>query len=373
MIAEPAAAASSSSEQNENASVEVNSGTPLNHSGVGTRDENNQKSTRGTKRSRESSENDKRKRAKADRGSPGRARNGHHRRKKDVEAVTLFEVVTMGSSAMQSVVDDWIEAYIEDRDAALLDLISFFIQCSGCKGVVTAEMFQRGRQDSDVMSKMVEELDEGSGLQYKKFLAFPWILTVTWPLDMDGGDYPLTLSGPYWRRFRQEFCDFVWMLVSRCQHTVIFDGYLMDTLISLLTELSDSRVRAFRHTCTFAAVKLLSALVGVAQSLGMGLENSQRLQGVEQTKTPSRQTTPRLERIARKIAELQERRGEIENMMDGIFKGVFLKRYRDVLPDIRAMCMEELCEWMRLYSGVFLTDTYLKYIGWMLHDKVMIK
>lgn len=22
-----------------------------------------------------------------------------------------------------------------------------------------------------------------AGLQYKKFLAFPWILTVTWPID----------------------------------------------------------------------------------------------------------------------------------------------------------------------------------------------
>ncbi len=25
---------------------------------------------------------------------------------------------------------------------------------------------------------------QDTGLQYKKFLAFPWILTVTWPLDM---------------------------------------------------------------------------------------------------------------------------------------------------------------------------------------------
>lgn len=32
-------------------------------------------------------------------------------------------------------VDDWIEAYKNDRDAALLDLINFFIHCSGCKGV----------------------------------------------------------------------------------------------------------------------------------------------------------------------------------------------------------------------------------------------
>lgn len=35
----------------------------------------------------------------------------------------------------QCVVDDWIESYKHDRDVALLDLINFFIQCSGCKGM----------------------------------------------------------------------------------------------------------------------------------------------------------------------------------------------------------------------------------------------
>lgn len=115
-----------------------------------------------------------------------------------------------------------------------------------------------------------------SGLQYKKFLAFPWILTVTWPVDavskrlcphcsplyvcslnslpppQDGAEYPLTQSGPYGRWFHAEFCDFVSVLVAQCQHSVLFDGYLMSVVISLLTELSDSYIRAFRHTCTLA-------------------------------------------------------------------------------------------------------------------------
>lgn len=41
----------------------------------------------------------------------------------------------------QSVVDEWIESYKHDRDVALLDLINFFIQCSGCKG--TLECLQK--------------------------------------------------------------------------------------------------------------------------------------------------------------------------------------------------------------------------------------
>uniref|UniRef100_A0A8C2A7I2 Cohesin subunit SA n=1 Tax=Cyprinus carpio TaxID=7962 RepID=A0A8C2A7I2_CYPCA len=300
-------------------------------------------SCRGKRKARECSENAKRKHSKSSNGSLGRAEN-EQLKNGDVEAVTLFEVVSMGRNAMQAVVDDWIDAYTGDRDSALLDLISFFIQCSGCKGMVTAEMFQ-SKKGTDVMSKMVEDLDE------------------------DSGEYPLIMSGLYWKRFRSHFCEFVSVLVAQCQNCVIFDGYLLNTLISLLTELSDSRVRAFRHTCTLAAVKLLSALVNVALNLSVSVDNSQRLYEVELAKMASKRASPRLDRIQRKISELQDRKCEIENMMDAIFKGVFLKRYRDVIPEIRAICMEELTVWMKLYSSVFLNDSYLKYVGWMMHDK----
>ncbi|KAK3543866.1 hypothetical protein QTP70_030052 [Hemibagrus guttatus] len=352
--------------QKEKSSGDVSSCTSVNHAS-GVRNENRKKNVRGKRKARDGSENAKQKLSKTNHGSLARAEN-EHLKHGDMEAFTLFEVVTMGRSAMQAVVDDWIEAYIMDREPALLDLISFFIQCSGCKGVVTAEMFQ-SQEESDVMSKMVEDLDESSGLQYKRFLAFPWILTVTWPMDIDNGEYPLVMSGLYWKKFRSHFCEFVSVLISQCQYSVIFDNYLLSTLISLLTELSASHMRAFRHTCTLAAVKLLSALVNVALNLSVSVENNQKLCEVELAKTSGKRASPRLEKIQKKITELKDRKLEIDDMMDVIFKGVFLKRYRDVIPEIRAICIEELTVWMKLYSAVFLNDTCLKYVGWMMHDK----
>ncbi|KAM9343399.1 cohesin subunit SA-2 isoform 2-T3 [Pholidichthys leucotaenia] len=359
MIPEPtAAAASRSSQLNKPCQDEADASGAVNHSEEDSGNENRRKSARRRKRTHKSSENVMHKRAKAS-CSHARTARGSTEKQEQVEAVTLFEAV----------IDDWIEAYMTDRDSSLLDLITFFIQCSGCKGVVTAEMCH-SQEDSDVMSKMVEELDDDAGLQYKKFLAFPWILTVTWPIDADSVDYPLVQSGPYGRWFHSEFCDFVSVLVSQCQHSIIFDSYLMNSLISLLTELSNSYVRAFRHTFTLAAVKLLSALVSVALSLSVGIENSQKLLKVQKTKSMRQKSTQQLEKIQKKIKELQEKWTEVENMMDVIFKGVFLKRYRDVLPEIRSACMEELGLWMKLYSCAFLNDSYLKYIGWMMHDKI---
>lgn len=43
---------------------------------------------------------------------------------------------------------------------------------------------------------------------------------------------------------------------------------------------------------------------------------------------------------------------------------------RDLMPEIRAICIEEMGQWIEHYSNSFLTDSYLKYIGWTLHDKV---
>ncbi|XP_021402353.2 cohesin subunit SA-2 isoform X1 [Lonchura striata] len=285
-----------------------------------------------------------------------------------VEAVTLFEVVSMGKQAMQSVVVDWVEAYKQDRNVALLDLINFFIQCSGCQGMVTAEMFQ-SLYKKDVMQKMTETFDKETGLQYKKFMAYPWILTVTWPVDMDNEDYPLIRTGPYWKKFKANFCEFIAVLVQQCQCSILYDNYLMDTIISLLTGLADSMVRAFRHTSTLAAMKLLTAIVSIHLNLDISKHNAQRLYEVEKKRLGGKRTSYRLDQLERKRKEYEHKLLEIQNMMNAIFKGTFLNRYRDVIPEIRATCIEEIGSWIKMSPDAFLNDSYLKYVGWMLYDK----
>uniref|UniRef100_A0A8C9SVN9 Cohesin subunit SA n=1 Tax=Scleropages formosus TaxID=113540 RepID=A0A8C9SVN9_SCLFO len=278
-------------------------------------------------------------------GAPrGRKANGVAQQNGEGDAVTLFEVVRLGKSAMQSVVDDWIESYKHDRDMALLDLINFFIQCSGCKGTVRIEMF-RNMQNAEIIRKMTEEFDE------------------------DSGDYPLTMPGPQWKKFRYNFCEFIGVLIRQCQYSIIYDEYMMDTVISLLTGLSDSQVRAFRHTSTLAAMKLMTALVNVALNLSIHQDNTQRQYEAERNKIVGKRANEKLELLLQKRKELQENQDEIENMMNSIFKGIFVHRYRDAIAEIRAICIEEIGVWMKMYSDAFLNDSYLKYVGWTLHDR----
>uniref|UniRef100_A0A8C1YD68 Cohesin subunit SA n=1 Tax=Cyprinus carpio TaxID=7962 RepID=A0A8C1YD68_CYPCA len=285
----------------------------------------------------------KARRSPVDKG--GRRANGvAHQNGEGTDPSTLFEVVKQGKSAMQSVIDDWIESYKQDRDLALLDLINFFIHCSGCKGTVRIEMF-RNMQNAEIIRKMTEEFDE------------------------DSGDYPLTMAGPQWKKFRYNFCEFIMVLVRQCQYSIIYDEYMMDTVISLLTGLSDSQVRAFRHTSTLAAMKLMTALVNVALNLSINQDNTQRQYEAERNKVAGKRANEKLELLLEKRKELQENQDEIENMMNSIFKGIFVHRYRDAIAEIRAICIEEIGVWMKLYSDAFLNDSYLKYVGWTLHDR----
>lgn len=87
--------------------------------------------------------------------SRGRA-NGHPQQNGEGDPVTLFEVVKLGKSAMQSVVDDWIESYKQDRDIALLDLINFFIQCSGCR-VYKSSQRHSARQQKETKDLLIKE------------------------------------------------------------------------------------------------------------------------------------------------------------------------------------------------------------------------
>uniref|UniRef100_A0A669D6G5 STAG2 cohesin complex component n=1 Tax=Oreochromis niloticus TaxID=8128 RepID=A0A669D6G5_ORENI len=116
-------------------------------------------------------------------------------------------------------------------------------------------------------------------------------------------------------------------------------------------------------------MKLMTALVNVALNLSINMDNTQRQYEAERNKMVAKRANDRLELLLQKRKELQENQDEIENMMNAIFKGVFVHRYRDSIAEIRAICIEEIGVWMKLYSDAFLNDSYLKYVGWTMHDK----
>lgn len=111
------------------------------------------------------------------------------------------------------------------------------------------------------------------------------------------------------------------------------------------------------------AMKLMTALVDVALTVSINLDNTQRQYEAERQKAREKRAADRLESLMAKRKELEENMDEIKNMLTYMFKSVFVHRYRDTLPEIRAICMAEIGVWMKKFHQNFLDDSYLKYIG----------
>lgn len=45
-----------------------------------------------------------------------------------------FGLCKLSNWLLQTVVDDWLDVYKQDREEGLLELINFVVECSGCKG-----------------------------------------------------------------------------------------------------------------------------------------------------------------------------------------------------------------------------------------------
>lgn len=156
------------------------------------------------------------------------------------------------------------------------------------------------------------------------------------PPPQDPADYPLSLSGGPWRRFRGSFGAAVAAVALRCRHSVLYDGFLLGGLTALLTSLADSQVRAFRHTATLAgrrcpppkklspagrphhrtatvplspAMKLMTALVEVALGLSQHRDSTRRLYEAERAKSPPRRAPGKLESLQETLREVGDIRG----------------------------------------------------------------
>ncbi|KAL7394810.1 hypothetical protein ABVT39_004701 [Epinephelus coioides] len=261
-----------------------------------------------------------------------------------ISAEEIYDAIRSGKSAMVTMVDEWLDSYKRSREAGLLVLINFIVQSCGCKGVVSREMLN-SMQNAEIISTLTKEFNE------------------------DSVNYPLCSPGPQLRRFKASLFEFARVLVSSCRNSLIYDEYLFPSLLALLTGLSDSQVRAFRHTSTLFAMKLMTELVEVAVIVSVQLQTTQRQYDMEKGKRAHDRASDRLEELQATISELQENREEVSSMMNATFRGVFVHRYRDQLPEIRAACIEELGKWLKADPEDFLNDGCLKYLGWTLHDK----
>jgi cohesin complex subunit SA-1/2 len=149
--------------------------------------------------------------------------------------------------------------------------------------------------------------------------------------------------------------------------------------------MSSSQIRSFRHTATVIALEAETALCEVAAAVDKESEVVARQREGEKKRKGPKAGNPRLKELDTKAQEVKRRQNKlksfIKEFVDGyvniklsnaliltISRRVFVHRFRDLDPNIRAECVRSIGLWLRKYPDHFLDAHYLRYVGWVLSD-----
>ncbi|CAE6479177.1 unnamed protein product [Rhizoctonia solani] len=269
----------------------------------------------------------------------------------------LFNALLNPSAALQSIVDDYFESYNETPSAALADLANCILRACGCNASLDSDEVL----DSD---NVVDKLDD---LIEAKQEAAP--------------AYPLVSKHSSYKKFRKQLSELLHRLIQTAadlpQPSALFpasdDTGLLPVLQPWIVCMSTSLVRSFRHTGTVVALEMESALCEVAKDVEKEGEVLGRQREAERKRRASapgkpKGKTPREKELDSKAEDVKKRKAVLNDYLKEFFDDVFVHRYRDADPGIRADCVRELGKWMKTHPTYFLSGTYLRYIGWLLSD-----
>lgn len=152
------------------------------------------------------------------------------------------------------------------------------------------------------------------------------------------------------KKLKKSFPEFFSTLISNFEASFIINAEWLKSMLNWLITMTSSAFRPFRLAATTACLRILTGLSCIVASLSA--EDKSKSKGSKKAKNNSEEKIVKLEELIQKI-----------------FNGVFVHRYRDVDPHIRAVCVDNLQDWIKKYSEVFLDNSYLRYIGWGLSDK----
>ena len=113
----------------------------------------------------------------------------------------------------------------------------------------------------------------------------------------------------------------------------------------------------------------MKALASVETKLNEQKSRSRRQLQLEERKSAEARAADRVEVLAAKLKEVDENLVEVATIIDYLVQSVFILRWKDVATEIRSFCMEQLGLWIQSGSTRFLQASFLKYLGWALHDR----
>ncbi|GAB1214698.1 hypothetical protein ATERTT37_003862 [Aspergillus terreus] len=241
---------------------------------------------------------------------------------------------------------DWLTQYQNNQVAAMKAMVNFVLRCAG----TYVEVNDDAINDPDHAPETVADIQE----QYKE--------------EGISEDYPLVSKARKFRAFKPVLEDFYRALIQTLHHSSILydDPALYENLQIWLSALSSCHCRPFRHTSTVAAVAIMNTFCDIAQQLMTSLSTSRKQ--LENEKKKKSVNKGRAAAIEDAIKEGEKKLDIVDEYIKDGVNIVFVHRYRDIDPIIRAVCLAGLGQWIRSYREFFMEGQFLRYFGWILSD-----
>jgi len=192
------------------------------------------------------------------------------------------------------------------------------------------------------------------------------IITPVYLQETDS-EYPIVSRKPEWKKFTDNFLHFWNKFFSKCNTTILLDDVFSDAISSWLSNLTNSSARPFRHTSTLVGLEIISGIIKAAKKIHQQQQHAQKQLSTEQKKSTT--SNSKIKQLSDTVDKNEETLTQLIAIVEELFLGVFFRRYRDVVPEIRIACIEALGNWINEYPRHFLQDEYLKYVAWTLNDK----
>ncbi|KAI0657496.1 hypothetical protein C8Q70DRAFT_919344 [Cubamyces menziesii] len=262
----------------------------------------------------------------------------------------LFNAIMNPSAALQSTAEDFLESLSSSPGPSLALLINCVLRSCGCNDSVDEDRVVDYDGVVDALDDFTEALKKD-----------------------DTPIYPLTSKLPMFKKFRKSLSEFLErLIISSAELGSLYTSDLMPTLQTWVIAMSSSQLRSFRHTATVIALEVETALCDVAAAVEKEAEVvSRQREGERKRKAAGNKAkggSARETELEKKAAEVRERRSKLAEFLKEFVDGVFVHRYRDLDPNIRAECVRAMGLWFKKYPGHFLDGAYLRYVGWVLSD-----
>ncbi|KAF8153202.1 hypothetical protein B0H34DRAFT_800432 [Crassisporium funariophilum] len=258
----------------------------------------------------------------------------------------LFNAIMNPASPLQSSAEDFLESLQQSPGSALAELINLVLRSCGCNDSVDAD----GAADFD---GIVSTLDD-----FTEFLK-----------QENSPVYPLTSKLPVFRRFRKSLSEWIErLIISASDLGVLYSSQMMDTLQQWVVSMSSSQIRSFRHTATVIALEAETALCDVASAVEKEAEVVARQREGEKKRKGPKGGHARDKELEKKAQEISKRQKKLATYIKEFVDSVFVHRYRDLDPNIRAECVHAVGLWFRKYPKYFFEADHILYVAWVLSD-----